>query len=69
MALRNGGIIRQGEYNGKTLKEAFEYATEGGFTTRIVEEDGKALMVTADSKSNRINFRVRQGIIIDAFGG
>jgi hypothetical protein len=69
MALRNGGMITQGEYNGKTLKEAMEYATNGGFTTRIVEENGRALMVTADYKSNRINFRVREGIVIDAFGG
>ena len=69
MALRNGGMITQGEYEGKTLEEARQYAIDGGFTTRITEEDGKAFMLTMDFRTDRINFRVRDGIIIDAYGG
>lgn len=67
--LRNGGIITKGEYEGKTLDEATKYAEEGGFIVRVVEVDGKSLMITADNKTNRINFRVKNGYISDAFGG
>lgn len=69
MALRNGGIITQGEYEGKTLEEAVKYANDGGFITRVTEENGRALMVTHDFKTNRLNFRVRDGFVIDAYGG
>lgn len=69
MALRNGGIISVSEYVGKTLQEAIKYANDGGFTTRITEENGKAYMVTADFKTNRLNFRVKDGIVIDVYGG
>jgi hypothetical protein len=69
MALRNGGIITQGEYEGKTLEEATKYANDGGFTTRITEENGKAFMLTMDFRTDRINFRVRDGFVIDAYGG
>jgi len=69
MALRNGGIITVNEYAGKTIEEAIKYANDGGFTTRIVEENGKAYMVTADFKTNRLNFRVRNSIVIDVYGG
>ena len=69
MVLRNGGIITVSEYAGKTLKEAIQYANDGGFTTRITEENGRALMVTADFKTNRLNFRVNDGIVIDVYGG
>jgi hypothetical protein len=69
MALRNGGIITKGEYEGKTLEEAIKYANDGGFTTRITEENGRAIMVTHDFKTNRLNFRVRDGFVIDAYGG
>ena len=40
--LRNNGIISQYEYVGKTYAEAKEYAENGGFTTRITEENGVA---------------------------
>lgn len=69
MALRNGGMITKGEYAGKTLEEAVKYANDGGFTTRITEENGRALMVTHDFKTNRLNFRVRDGFVIDVYGG
>lgn len=69
MGLRNGGIITVSEYAGKTLEEAVKYANDGGFTTRITEENGRALMVTHDFKTNRLNFRVRDGFVIDVYGG
>jgi hypothetical protein len=69
MGLRNNGIITVSEYAGKTLEEAVKYANDGGFTTRVTEENGKAYMVTHDFKTNRLNFRVREGIVIDVYGG
>jgi hypothetical protein len=69
MILRNGGIIRKGEYEGKTLQEATKYAEEGGFITRVVENNGSSFMLTMEVKSNRINFRVRDNFVIDAYGG
>jgi hypothetical protein len=67
--LRNNGIISKDEYYGKTLAEAKQYAEDGGFNIRIVERNGDALMVTEDVKHARLNFRVRDGFIIDVFGG
>jgi hypothetical protein len=67
--LRNGGIYSKEEYVGKTIDEARKYAEEGGFITRIVEEDGKSFMVTMDFKTERLNFRVLQGYITDVYGG
>ena len=69
MGLRNNGIIRQGEYEGMTLDEAVVYAEQGGFTTRVTEKDGNSFMLTMDYRTDRINFRVRNDIIIDAYGG
>lgn len=67
--LRNNGIISQAEYVGKTLDEATQYAEEGGFEVRIVEVDGKAFMVTHDFKTNRLNFRIRDGYVTEVYGG
>jgi len=67
--LRHNGIITEKEYVGKTLDEAKKYAEDGGFITRVVEQNGVALMLDMSTKSNRINFRVREGYITSAFGG
>jgi phosphosulfolactate synthase (CoM biosynthesis protein A) len=67
--LRNSGIITEKEYVGKTFEEAKKYAEEGGFEVRVVEQNGIALMLDMSTKSNRINFRVREGYITGAFGG
>jgi hypothetical protein len=69
MELRNMGIITKGEYEGRTLEEATVYAQAGGFTTRIVEQDGNSFMVTMDFKTNRLNFRVSNNIITECYGG
>lgn len=67
--LRNGGIITKNEYVGKTYAEARKYAEDGGFTTRIVEEDGRALMLEYNVNARRLNFRVLNNIVTDVFGG
>jgi phosphosulfolactate synthase (CoM biosynthesis protein A) len=67
--LRDGGIITEKEYLGKTLEEATQYAKDGGFEVRIVEIDGQSKMLTMEVKSNRINFIVRGGYITSAYGG
>jgi hypothetical protein len=36
---------------------------------RIVEEDGRSLIVDADVKSNRVNLRVRNNMIIGVYTG
>jgi len=67
--LRNGGIITKEEYVGKILEEATEYANQGGFTIRIVEENGISKMLDMSNKEDRLNFRVRDGKVTDVFGG
>lgn len=68
-SLRNNGIITKNEYVGKTYDEAKKYAEEGGFTTRIVEEDGRAHMLDYDVNEKRLNFRLRNDFVTDVFGG
>jgi phosphosulfolactate synthase (CoM biosynthesis protein A) len=67
--LRDGGIITETDYKGKTLEEATKYAEQGGFLVRIVEENGISIMLDMSVKSDRINFRVKNGFVVAAFGG
>jgi hypothetical protein len=67
--LRNNGIITKSEYVGKTLEESNKWANEGGFITRIVEENGVSKMLDMSNRADRLNFRVRNGIVTDVFGG
>ena len=67
--LRNNGMITKKEYVGKTLQEAIKYATDGGFVTRIVEKNGKAEMLDISARADRLNFRLRDEIVTDVFGG
>lgn len=67
--LRNNGIITESEYKGKTVEEATKFAEDGGFIVRMVEVDGNAKMLDMSVKSDRINFRVKSGIVTAAFGG
>lgn len=69
MGLRNNGMIRQGEYEGKTIDEATKYAQDGGYIVRITEENGIGVIVTMEARMDRINFRVKNGFVIDAYGG
>lgn len=67
--LRNFGMITPDEYIGKSYGDARKYAEDGGFTTRIVEENGVSKILEMDVKSNRLNFRIKNNIIIDVYGG
>jgi len=67
--LRHGGIITERDYTGKTLEEAKKHAENGGFITRIVEQNGKALTLDMSVREDRINFRVINDIVTAAFGG
>ena len=67
--LRNNGLITKNEYVGKTIQQASQYAEEGGFTTRVVEVDGNALMLEYSVNDRRLNFRVSNNIVTDVFGG
>jgi hypothetical protein len=67
--LRNFGIFSENEYKGKTLEEATKWANEGGFVVRIVEEEGIVKMIDMSVRGDRINFRVRSGLVTAAFGG
>lgn len=67
--MRNNGIISKNEYVGKTYEDAKKYAEEGGFITRIVEENGQSFILTLDHKTNRLNFRISNNIVTDVFGG
>jgi len=69
MGLRHNGIITEKEYVGRKLQEAIRYAEDGGFITRVVETDGNQVMLDMSSKADRINFRVKNDIVIAAFGG
>jgi hypothetical protein len=63
------GLITESEWKGKTLQEAVSYAKIKGFTHRIVEEDGVSKMIDPTPKNNRVNLRVRNGVIIGAYPG
>lgn len=69
LKLRNSGIITKEEYVGKTIEEATKYAEEGGFIIRIVEENGVSKMLDMSNREDRLNFRIRGGIVTDVFGG
>jgi hypothetical protein len=68
-SLRNGGIITETDYTGKTIEEATQFAENGGFIVRIVEVDNIPKMLDMSVMANRINFRVRSGRVTAAFGG
>lgn len=68
--VRNGGMISESEYKGRTIEEATKYAEDGGFTVRITETDGQSIMVDMmDINANRLNFRVRDGFVIGVNAG
>jgi len=66
---KNFGIVGDKEYKGMNLEDAQKMAEQNGFSSRVVEIDGKSLMVSAEIKNNRINFRVRNNIITEAYPG
>lgn len=48
---------------GKPLTEAADIIKAAGFTYRVVQEDGKLYMVTADFVSTRLDLTVDKGVV------
>lgn len=61
--------IAESEWVGLLLKDAIEKASSIGYVYRIVEENGVALMLEYSNKSNRVNFRLRNGVVIGVYTG
>lgn len=62
-------MIRHNDYLKKTEEEATKLAESKGFTVRIIERDGKSMMVPMDYSNNRINFAIVNGKVADVSGG
>ena len=67
--MRNFGIITEAEWVGLELKDAIQKAENDGFIYRIVEENGRPMMVEVDLKTNRINLRLSNSRVVGAYGG
>ena len=61
--------ITESQWKGLTLEEAIKKAESIGYIHRIVERDGKHMMLDMDAKSNRVNFRVKDDYIIAVYTG
>ncbi len=61
--------ISESEWRGLTLQDAIKKAESIGYIWRIVEENGKALMLDYDNKSNRVNLRLSNNIVIGVYTG
>lgn len=61
--------ITEREWVGLTLKDAIQKAENMGYTYRIVEENGQPKMLDYNNKSNRVNFRLNNSIIIGVYTG
>jgi len=61
--------ITEKEWIGLTIAEAIEKAKSINYTHRIVEEDGNSMILPYDNQSNRVNFRVRNNLIIGVYTG
>jgi hypothetical protein len=63
------GMVTSSHYEGLSLEQASEKARLNGLTPRVVEVDGKSLMLTMELVNNRVNFRVRNEVVIEAWAG
>jgi len=61
--------ITESQWKGLTLDEAIKKAESIGYIHRIVEIDGRHMMLDMDAKSNRVNFRVKDDYIIAVYTG
>ena len=62
-------MITEKEWIGLKLVDAIKKAQSIGYTHRIVEEDGNSIILPYDNKSNRINLRLRDSIVIGVYTG
>jgi len=61
--------ITENHWKGLTLEEAIKKAESIGYIHRIVERDGRHMMLDMDAKSNRVNFRVKDDYITAVYTG
>jgi hypothetical protein len=61
--------ITESQWKGLTLDEAIKKAESIGYIHRIVERDGKHMMLDMSAKSNRVNFRVDGDYITALYTG
>ena len=67
--LRADGQRLVAEVQGKTTEEAHELCKAAGFAVRYYNVDGRARMITADVRMDRIGFDVCDGLITNASVG
>jgi hypothetical protein len=60
-------VARQALLN-RDMKYAREWAKERGCTIRIVENDGRGLVVKTDFRPQRINVRLYRGLVTGVLG-
>ena len=60
--MKNENLLED-SYIGLTVKEAQDKAIQAGLRHRIIEEDGKAYIITADFIIGRLNFIINKGKI------
>lgn len=51
------------DWLGKPEQEVRRAAHAAGYSSRVVEEDGRFFTVTRDYNTNRLNLRVAKGIV------
>jgi hypothetical protein len=54
---------------GKTIEEVRKICNDSNMKHRVVCEDGKSYVITADLVPERANFVVEKGIVIEVYGG
>jgi hypothetical protein len=50
---------------GKTVADADEFCKANGYTMRVVREDGRRYLCTAQVKVNRLNLTLVNGVITE----
>jgi len=54
---------------GMTSEQAEACAIDAGYTWRVFEQDGEQFALTMDYRVDRINVKIEQGIITEAYSG
>ena len=65
----SGGIRKMATVIGMARQEAEGELVKQGYTTRVVQEDGKSFEMTAEFRFDRMNLVVENGLIVRAYVG
>ena len=57
------------ELIGMAEADAIECVDEAGLTWRVTEQDGEMFAVTMDYRIERVNVKIENGIVTDAYSG